>query len=118
MDVDLELALFNANHGDKALAEQQARVVFERRPTIYAADTLAWALYQNGKYAQAQTTMQQALRLGTRDAMLYFHAGMIAAALGDKAAAQEHLQAALAINPHFSVHYAPEAKAQLDALKN
>jgi len=116
MDVDLELALFNANHGDPALAEQQARAVYERRPTIYAADTLAWALYQNGKAAEAQPLIEQAMRLGTRDALLYFHAGLIANALGDKPAAQEHLQQALTINPHFSVRYAPEAKAHLDTL--
>ena len=113
MNVDLELALFNANHGDKALAEKQARTVYGYRPTILAADTLAWALYQNGKYVEAQTYSEKALRLGTRDAMLHFHAGMIAAALQDKAKANEHLKLALTINPHFSALYAPQAEAEV-----
>ena len=117
MDVDLELALFNANHGDKALAEQQARAVYERRPTIHAADTLAWALYQNGKFEEAKPYSEKALQLKTRDAILYFHAGMIAAALGETDAARDYLQQALAINPYFSVHYAAEAQATLAKLQ-
>ncbi len=75
MNVDLELALFNANHGDKLLAEKQARTVYSYRPTILAADTLARALYQNGKYTEAQKYSEQALRLGTREATYHFHAG-------------------------------------------
>ncbi|CAN5554871.1 hypothetical protein BH10CHL1_BH10CHL1_42260 [soil metagenome] len=116
MNVDLELALFNANHGDKALAEKQARAVYGVRPTILAADTLARALYQNGKYAEAQTYSEKALRLGTRDATFHFHAGMIAAALGDKVKAREHLNLALTINPNFSLLYAPQAQAKLKEL--
>jgi Flp pilus assembly protein TadD len=81
-----------------------------------AADTLARALYQNGKYAEAQTYSEKALRLGTRDATFHFHAGMIAAALGDKAKAREHLNLALSINPNFSLLYAPEAQAKLKEL--
>lgn len=118
MDVDLELALFNANHGDTGLAEQQARAVYARRPTIHAADTLAWALYHNGKFEAAQSYSEQALRLGTRDALFHFHAGMIADALGEKPAARAHLQAALTINPHFSVRYAPAAQARLQTLSD
>ncbi len=116
MNVDLELALFNANHGDKALAEKQARAVYGYRPTILAADTLARALYQNGKYAEAQTYSQKALRLGTRDAIFHFHAGMIAAALGDKTKARAELKLALTINPNFSLLYAPQAQAKLQEL--
>jgi tetratricopeptide (TPR) repeat protein len=103
MDVDLELALFDANHGDPALALEKARAAYERRPTIYAAEILAWALYKNGDYEQAGRFMQAALRLGTRDALMHFHAGKIAEALGDGAGAGEHFAMALAINPAFSV---------------
>ena len=116
MNVDLELALFNANHGDKALAEKQARTVYGYRQTVLAADTLAWALYQNGHYREAQTYSEKALKLGTQDAMMHFHAGMIAAALKDTAKAREHLKLALTINPNFSVLYAPVAQAKLKAL--
>ena len=117
MNVDLELALFNANHGDKALAEKQARTVYGYRQTTLAADTVAWALYQNGKYAEAKTYSDKALKLGARDAMLHFHAVMIAAALKDSAKAREQLNLALTINPNFSVLYAPMAQATLKELR-
>lgn len=114
VDVDLELALFDADQGvDPAGALGRARAAYERRPSIQAADVLAWALYRNGNYAGAWHFSQEALRLGTRDALLHYHAGMIAYALGDQEAARKHLHAALAINPAFSARYAPRAKALL-----
>lgn len=117
MNVDLEMALFSASHGhDPAAAVQQARAAYTERPTIYAADTLAWALYQQGEYAEAWPFSQEALRLKTKDALLHFHAGMIAAKLGDNEAARIHLQETLSINPHFSPLYAPIAQEVLAAL--
>ncbi|NJK81226.1 MAG: tetratricopeptide repeat protein [Chloroflexaceae bacterium] len=117
MNTDLEMALFLADYGDSPTeAVQQARAAYAQRPSIHAADVLAWALYQQGHYAEAWQYSQEALRLGTRDALFHFHAGMIAAALDDTAAAHHHLQQALAINPHFSVRYAPQATAQLEQL--
>lgn len=117
MNVDLEMALFTASHGtDPAAAVQQARAAYAERPTIYAADTLAWALYQQGAYKEAWQFSQEALRLETKDALLHFHAGMIAIKLGDTAAARTHLQTALAINPHFSPLYGPVAQEALTEL--
>ena len=117
MNVDMEMALFNADHGaDPVQALQQARSAYAERPSIYGADILAWTLYHTGNYAEAKQYSQEALRLGTRDAMLHYHAGMIAYALKDLAAACEHLQQALAINPNFSVRYAPQARALLAEL--
>jgi tetratricopeptide (TPR) repeat protein len=114
MNVDLEMALFTASHGDDpAAAVQQARAAYAERPTIHAADTLAWALYQQGEYQEAWQYSQEALRLGTKDAMLHFHAGMIATKVGDTEAARTHLQTALAINPHFSPLYGPVAQEAL-----
>jgi tetratricopeptide (TPR) repeat protein len=117
VDVDMELALFNVDHGaDPAQALQQARVAYSHRPSIYGADVLGWTLYRNGDYAEARRYSQEALRLGTRDALLHFHAGMIAYALGDTDAARKDLQEALAINPAFSVRYAPQAREMLDKM--
>ncbi len=116
MNVDMELALFNANHGEPAQALSQARAAYAARPSIYAADVLAWALYQNGEYEEAQQYSQDALRLGTQDAALHYRAGKIAHALGDDAAARQHLEQALAINPHFSRLYASDTRALLDSL--
>jgi len=117
VDTDLELALFDADRGhDLEAAVASARAAYERRPSIIAADVLAWTLYQSGDAAAARTLSQEALRLGTRDALLRFHAGMIEARLGYVDAAITHLEAALALNPHFSVRYAPVARATLDQL--
>jgi tetratricopeptide (TPR) repeat protein len=118
MDVDMELALFDAEHGtNPAQTVERARAAYSRRPSIHAADALAWALYKNGNAAEAQRYSQEALRLGTRDAAMHFRAGMIAHANGDRDTARQHLQTALNINPHFSLRHGPEARKLLAALK-
>ncbi len=117
VDVDLELALFEADRrDDPARTLLQAQRAYERRPSLYAADVLAWALYGAGEYEQAWRYSQEALHLGTREALWHYHAGMIAYALGDRAAARRHLQQALAIDPAFSTLFAPVARALLAAI--
>lgn len=109
-----QLALFWADHDtklDDALAV--ARSERAARKDIYTADLLAWCLYKKGQHAEAKAAMDEALRLGTRDPKLLFHAGMIADALGDRAAAAKYLRQALAISPTFDVLQAEEAKRVL-----
>jgi len=89
----------------------------ESRKDIYGYDAAAWAEYKNGNFEEAQTLMDQALALGTRDALLFYHAGMIAYRLGENAQAQEYLEQALKINPHFSILYSDEARQTLDGLQ-
>jgi tetratricopeptide (TPR) repeat protein len=118
VDVDMELALFDADHRvDLPGTISRARAALERRPGIKANDALAWALAQSGDDAAAQPVMQQALRLGTQDPLMLFHAGMIAYHLGDTATARATLERAIALNPHFSVRYAPLAQQTLAALR-
>jgi tetratricopeptide (TPR) repeat protein len=74
---------------------------FKTRRDIYGQDALAWSLYRGGKAAEALPHITAALRFGTTDARLYFHAGMIYAALGHKNLARAALARALAINRHF-----------------
>ncbi|GIV80553.1 MAG: hypothetical protein KatS3mg050_4947 [Litorilinea sp.] len=103
MAVDLELATFEVLYGDDPEAAlDAAQKAYRERPTLSAADTLAWALYRNGYYREAQLYSQKALRLGTRDTLLYLHAGLIAQALGEMTAAREYLDTAHAINPYPS----------------
>jgi tetratricopeptide (TPR) repeat protein len=117
VDVDMELAQFDADHGgNPQQVVAQARASLTRRPTIYAADTLAWALYQAGQPQEAKTYSDQALRLGTKDALLHYHAALIAQALGDTAHARSHLEQALAINPNFSIRYSSKAHMLLTEL--
>jgi len=117
MDTDLELALFEVDHGnDPQAALALARAAYTRRPSITAADTLAWALLKANEPTEARRYAEEALRLGTRDALMLYHAGMIAKAQGDHAAGHEYLTQALAINPHFSPLHALRARQALAEL--
>jgi tetratricopeptide (TPR) repeat protein len=117
VDVDTELAVFAADHGDVAAALAAAQAAHARRPSIFVSDALAWALHRSGRHAEALPYADQALKLGTRNATLLFHRGAIRAALGDRVGAAADLQAALALNPHFSVTHAPEATRLLAATR-
>lgn len=100
----------NRNFSD---ALRLARADLETRADIYTYDTLAWAYYKNGKFKDAQDSMNRALERGTRDALLFFHAGVVALANDDKASAKKWLQQALNINPRFHPHAPQEAKKLL-----
>src|SRR5262249_53037569 len=79
-----ELAYFYADHRVKpAAALDLAGREIEVRKDIYGYDAMAWALYHNGRAEEATSPMKEALRLGTKDARLFFHAGMIASRLGE-----------------------------------
>jgi len=118
VDMDMEIALFNADH-DRNLPETLAlaQKAYANRPSIHGADALAWALYKTGNYTEAQKYSQEALKLGTKDALKSFHAGMIALKLGDQVKANDYLEQALTINPHFSILYADEARKTLETLQ-
>jgi tetratricopeptide (TPR) repeat protein len=113
-----ELALFYADH-DRNLPQALtlARKEFEVRHDVYTSDAVAWALLKNGQAQAAKAEMQRALRMGTQDALMEYHAGMIEAALGDHAAAEMHLHRALTLNPHFHVLFTREAISTLARLK-
>ena len=118
---DRQRAIYYADHNMKAAqAVQLARGELKVRHDIYAYDTLAWTLFKAGKLDEAAQNMTKALKWNTRDASLWFHAGMIAAARGQKAEARRDLELALAINPQFH-HSQPQLAratlAKLDAGK-
>jgi tetratricopeptide (TPR) repeat protein len=112
-----QLALFWADHDvklDEALL--MARRERNLRADIYTSDALAWCLYKKGQLAEAKAAMDEALRLGTRDARLLYHAGMIYKALDDRGRAAKYLKAALAVNPQFDVLQAEAARQALRAV--
>lgn len=102
-----QLALFYADH-DRKLGEALtlAEAELDRRRDIYTYDILAWVYYKNRRYSDAWKAMEQALRLGTQDASLFFHAGLISRQLGKYEQAKEYLQRALTVNPHFHLMHA------------
>jgi tetratricopeptide (TPR) repeat protein len=117
VNVDVELALFEADHGEPVAALADAKAGWRSRHSIHAADTLAWALYRNGLSRPAARLERQALRLGTQDALSFFHAGMIALRLGHRDEARRMLTHALAINPHFSILFATPAQRTVARLQ-
>jgi tetratricopeptide (TPR) repeat protein len=114
--VDLDLALFEADHGNKQEALRLAQAAYDAAPTVRAADALAWCLLHDGRTREALIRSQEALRLGSRDPLLLYHAGMIEADHGDFAVAREHLAAALAADPGFSAMGARHARTLLGGL--
>ncbi|HZO31327.1 MAG TPA: tetratricopeptide repeat protein, partial [Chloroflexota bacterium] len=117
MDTDLEMALFDADRGlnlDRAVASAQLQ--WEQRKSVHVADVLAWTLYRSGRCQEAASISHEALRIGTRDALLLFHAGRIAECAGDADRAARLLREALVVNPSFSVRYAGEARVALQRL--
>jgi tetratricopeptide (TPR) repeat protein len=113
VDVDLELALFEADHGDPAKALDLAQAAYRTRQTVRTADALAWACHRSGRPADAAPLSSEALRLGSRDPLLLYHAGIIARDAGDAADAKADLTAALDLDPGFS---AVGARAAREAL--
>ena len=116
VNIDLEQALFDVSHGDAIGGLSAARSEWARRHGVQVADALAWALHENGRDADAARYAEAAMRLGTRNALFAFHAGMIQLALGNEDAARELLTDANEINPHFSIQYAQELERALAGL--
>lgn len=114
-----ELAVFYADH-DVRLPEalESAKQEINQRHDVYTWDVLAWASFKNGKIALASDSIAHALAQGTKDPLLYFHAGMICRRAGDPAKAKEFLEQALAINPRFHIFYADEATQALARLNH
>jgi tetratricopeptide (TPR) repeat protein len=114
VNAGVEKAAFLADQNqDAAEAVKLARAAAAERDDVHTLDTLAWALYRAGQYNEALEAEQRAMRLGTQNALFYFHAGMIYNKLGDHDKARQNLQKALDINPHFNLRYAKEAQEEI-----
>lgn len=59
---------------DKRDVLTRARQELKTRRDVYGHDLMAWALYRNGRVAEARNEMRQALAQGTQDVMLADHA--------------------------------------------
>ncbi len=112
--VDLESSVYRADHRIRPAATVElARRARADRPSIYGDDALGWALSRAGRCDEAVKWAQRSLRLGTRDALLWFHRGYAAGCAGDAAGMRTWYTKALALNPHFSVRFAPVARKAL-----
>ena len=86
----------HANHPQKALEVAQRE--FALRHDVFTLDAYAWALHVNGQDREARKQIGTALAVGIRDAKMLRHAGEIALADGDRAAAEKYLRQTAELN--------------------
>ncbi|MEA2405384.1 MAG: hypothetical protein QOE08_2031, partial [Thermoleophilaceae bacterium] len=116
VNTDVELALFEADHGSPGRAVGLARRAWAAAPSVRSADALGWALTRAGRAREALPWARRALRLGSRDPLFLYHAGMAASRAGAPAQARTWLARSLALNPRFSALHAPRARRELRRL--
>lgn len=101
--LDLELAVHSADTGiGLARGLEDARDAYRSRPSVFAADALAWQLHAAGRSAEALRYADEALRLSTPRASFRWHRSEIRRSLGDVAGADQDLQATTRLNARFS----------------
>ncbi len=83
----------------EALALVRAEVRRRRDPDTLGI--LAWALSRAGRPGEARETVREALRWGVRDAALFYQAGTIEQALGNRSQADAFFRAARETDPTF-----------------
>ncbi len=113
---DLELALYNADHGQPKAALELAEREWGVRSSVHTEDAYAWALHVNGRDEEALEHAVAAQQTGFRSASFAYHRGMIQQSLGLQDDARASLAEALEINPGFSPLHAPRAATALDEL--
>ncbi len=113
VNTDLDLAIFEADHGDPGRAVALAGRAWRDAPSVRAADAYAWALYRAGRIEPAAEYAREAMRLGSRDPSFLFHAGVIARAAGDRSRARSLLETLIQQSPRFHPLYAPRARQAL-----
>jgi tetratricopeptide (TPR) repeat protein len=78
VNADVELALFEADHGSPTRAVALGRRAWAAAPSVRSADALEWALHRAGHARAALGWARRALALGSRDPAFLAHAGLIA----------------------------------------
>ncbi len=112
--VDLDTALYRADRGIAPRRTVALALAARRdRPSITGDDVLGWALARAGECRRAEAVLDRALRLGTRDALMFFHRGYAAGCAGRLTAKQAWYRRALALNPSFSVQWSAVARRAL-----
>jgi tetratricopeptide (TPR) repeat protein len=116
---DRQLTLFAADHGrDLAAAVRRAGAELAVRGDVYGHDALAWALFNAGQLDEAAAEATAAMALGTPDPRIAYHAGLIAAARGERDVALPLLRLAVrggAMLPPLQLERARAELASLEA---
>jgi tetratricopeptide (TPR) repeat protein len=91
VNTDVELALFESDHGSARQGLELARRAWAAAPSVRSADAVGWALTRAGRPAEGLRWARRALRLGSRDPGFVFHAGIAAREAGQPALARRWL---------------------------
>ena len=95
VDVDVELAVYEADHGSAQRAVELARRGWKQAPSVRSADALGWALTRSGKPREGLTWARRALALGSVDPIWRAHTGLSALAAGRVEEGRKQLRIAL-----------------------
>lgn len=117
VNVDAEMAVVEADHGSPERAVRLGRAAWADAHSVRAADALGWALTRSGEPVPGLEYAERALRLGSRDPLYLYHAGIAAVDAGRPGLARRYLARALELNPHFSPYFAPRAQRRLKELR-
>ena len=113
VNVDVEIALFEADHGDTAEAVRLGERALAAAPGVRSEDALGWALTRAGRPAAGLLHAQRALRLGSADPTFLYHAGVAARASGRDALGARWLRRALEHRAALSPYHARQAEEAL-----
>ncbi len=116
---DRQLVLFLADHDLRASdAVSMAAAELATRRDVFGYDAHAWALYRTGDLEAAAAAAEEAMRLGTPDGRILYHAGLIAAARGATDEARDFLSRANRHSASLPSLQAVELERVLDELEN
>lgn len=96
------------------LLERESR----ERGDVQGYDLLAWAYYKSARLPEARAAISSALRSGTSDAAVWYHAGVIFHASGEPSRARAYMREALRLNPRFNAGQAEHARSLVRSLEN
>jgi tetratricopeptide (TPR) repeat protein len=109
--------LLAMEYSDHHLRPADAYIIAMReltvRDDIYTEDTLAWSAAMAGRWHVAQIACRKALRFNTENALMQYHAGIIAYHFGDRRTAKYRFTRALTLNPAFHHVFAADARRKL-----
>lgn len=97
-----EKSAYLTNHErDLKSANALAVEALADRPNAFSYDALAWNLYKLDNFTEAQGNITKALEAGSHAPIIQYHAGMIAAKLGQKDQAKAYLNQAFSLDKFF-----------------
>ena len=113
VNVDVELALFEADHGNAEEGVRLARRALAAAPSVRSEDALGWALTRAGRPGAGLQHARRALRLGSVDPTFLYHAGVAAGASGRDDVGRRWLALALERGAALGPYHARRAEEAL-----